>query len=92
MSKRPDSIDAADVGCRVVVRRRLPGQTGPTGGQAYTDVLGVLELWDSSVLRVRRADASSVDIPRSDVAFARPIPAPPMPRGQRRPSKSAEAD
>ena len=42
------------VGLRVVVRRVLPGETGPTGGPAMTDVLGVCEAWGGGVATLRR--------------------------------------
>lgn len=60
------------------MRHRLSGQAGPTGGQAYTDVLGILECWDEQVLRVRRADATTVDIVTADVTRAKRIPPPPI--------------
>ena len=34
----PSSLGPSCVGLRVVVRRALPGQTGPTGGPAMTDL------------------------------------------------------
>ncbi|MGI8627547.1 MAG: hypothetical protein ACR2J5_13425 [Geodermatophilaceae bacterium] len=73
-------IHPDDVGHRVVVRRRLPGETGPAGGQAYTDVLGILEHCDASTVRVRRSDGRVIEIPTSDVARAKRIPPPPAPR------------
>lgn len=80
MGMRSDRIGSADVGQRVVVRRRLSGQSGPTGGQAYTDVLGILEAWDEVVLRVRRSDDTIVEMPIADVARARRVPPPPTAR------------
>lgn len=70
-------IGPADIGQRVVVRRRLLGQTGPTGGQAYTDIRGILEVWDELVLRVRRSDDGIVEMPIAEVARAKRIPPPP---------------
>ena len=39
---------------RVVVRRLVRGETGPSGGPAMTDVLGVCESWTDGVVVVRR--------------------------------------
>ncbi len=61
------------VGMRVVVRRRLPG-SGPSGGPALTDVLGVLESWGSESLRVRGKDGTAVEIRRADVVAGKPVP------------------
>ncbi|MDQ3732743.1 MAG: hypothetical protein M3400_01875 [Actinomycetota bacterium] len=63
------------------MRRRLPGQTGPTGGQAYSDVLGVLEFCREDTLGVRRADNSLVEIQVADVLRAKRIPPAPTRRG-----------
>ena len=41
----PPGLGPHCVGQRVVVRRLLPGQTGPSGGPAMTDLLGVMESW-----------------------------------------------
>lgn len=73
-------IGPADVGHRVVVRCMLPGQTGPSGGQAYTDVLGILEHCDEHTLRVRRSDDTIVKLPIREVARAKRIPPAPTPR------------
>ena len=37
------------VGQRIVVRRVLPGETGPSGGPAMTDVLGTCMAWGDGV-------------------------------------------
>jgi len=75
-----DRLDLDAIGYRVVVRRRLPGQTGPTGGQAYTDVLGILEDCDSDTLRVRRSDGRLIEMSIADVARVKRIPSPPPAR------------
>ena len=62
------------VGTRVVVRRLLPGETGPTGGPAMTDVLGVCESWADGVAAVRREDGSVVAIPTRDIVSGKPVP------------------
>ncbi|MDQ3275904.1 MAG: GNAT family N-acetyltransferase [Actinomycetota bacterium] len=75
-----------DVGHRVVVRHLLPGQRGPSGGPAMSDVLGILEEWGEEDLSVRRSDATSARIPRSDVVSAKRVP----PRPPRRPRLDPE--
>ena len=75
-------IGPADVGQRVVVRRKLSGQRGPTGGQAYSDVLGILEHWGEDVLRVRRADNTIIELLIAEIARAKRIPPPPEPRAR----------
>jgi hypothetical protein len=75
------ALTRADVGRRVVVRRVLPGERGPTGGPALTDVLGVLEQWDDDDhLVVRRKDGSTVRIALADVVAAKTVPPPPRRR------------
>ncbi len=64
----------------MVVRRRVSGQTGPTGGPAYTDVLGTVEGCDEDSLRVRRADGTLIEMAIADVARAKRIPPPPARR------------
>lgn len=75
MPLRPDHI-----GQRVIVRRRLPGETGPSGGPAMTDVLGVLTVWDDTSLTVERDAGGTVQIAHADVVTGKPIP----PRGSTR--------
>jgi ribosomal protein S18 acetylase RimI-like enzyme len=61
------------LGTRVVVRHTLPG-TGPSGGPALNDVLGVLVEWGDTTLTVRREDGSSVVVDRSTVVAGKPVP------------------
>ena len=68
------------VGERVVVRRVVRGETGPSGGPALTDVLGVCEAWDAETLVVRRADGVPVEIAVADVVSGKPVPPRPSPR------------
>lgn len=75
-----------DVGHRVVVRRVLRGETGPSGGPASADVLGDLQLLDERMLVVRRADGSTVQVARADVVSAKRVP----PRPPRRPRMDPE--
>lgn len=65
------------VGQRVVIRRIVPGETGPTGGPAFTDVLGVCERWSSGPdgeAVVRRADGDVVTIPTRLIVSGKPVP------------------
>ena len=62
------------VGQRVVVRRVLPGETGPTGGPAMTDVLGVCESWADGIVVVRREDGATVEIRTEDIVSGKPVP------------------
>jgi hypothetical protein len=62
------------VGHRVVVRRVLRGQTGPTGGPAMTDVLGVCESWSEGRVVVRREDGTTVEIAVADIVSGKPVP------------------
>ncbi|WP_457109579.1 GNAT family N-acetyltransferase [Marmoricola sp. URHA0025 HA25] len=62
------------VGQRVVVRRVLPGETGPSGGPAMTDVLGVCESWADGVAVIRREDGSAVAIRIGEIVSGKPVP------------------
>lgn len=62
------------VGQRVVVRRIVPGETGPTGGPAFTDVLGVCESWSDGLAVIRREDGAVFTIPTSDIVSGKPVP------------------
>lgn len=69
MALRPELV-----GTRVVVRRVLPGERGPSGGPAMTDVLGVLAAWSEQALVVRREDGTEVEVPQAEVVAAKPVP------------------
>jgi N-acetylglutamate synthase len=68
------------VGMRVVVRRVLPGKTGPSGGPAMTDVLGVCEAWGDGVATLRRDDGTVVEIATRDIVSGKPVPQRPSAR------------
>ena len=70
------------VGQRVVVRRLLRGETGPTGGPAMTDVLGICESWGDGVVVVRREQGDLVEIATADIVSGKPVP--PRPSVHRR--------
>lgn len=62
------------VGQRVVVRRIVEHETGPTGGPAFTDVLGVCERWSDGEAVVRRDDGDVVTIPTRLIVSGKPVP------------------
>jgi ribosomal protein S18 acetylase RimI-like enzyme len=62
------------VGQRVVIRRLLTGQVGPTGGPAMTDVLGVCESWQDGSVVVRREDGSAATFLIRDIVSGKPVP------------------
>jgi len=74
------------VGQRVVVRRVLPGELGPSGGPALTDVLGVCISWESG-LCVVRTETQLVTVPIADIVSGKPVP--PRPSVRRRVSPAA---
>jgi N-acetylglutamate synthase len=65
------------VGQRVVVRRVLRGETGPSGGPAMTDVLGILLSWDSAECVVSPETGPAVTIRVADIVTGKAVP----PRG-----------
>ena len=67
----------------------LPGETGPSGGPAMTDVLGICESWESGIVTVRREDGSVVEIATGDIVSGKPVP--PRPSLHRR-LDDAQAD
>ncbi|MGI8887986.1 MAG: GNAT family N-acetyltransferase [Nocardioidaceae bacterium] len=62
------------VGSRVVVRSLIPGETGPSGGPAMTDVLGVMVSWTADELTVCRANGDVVTLRQADIVTAKPVP------------------
>ena len=69
------------VGTRVVVRRVLPGETGPSGGPAMTDVLGVCTSWADGVCVVAPSSGGPpVTIRIADIVSGKPVPPRPSPR------------
>jgi hypothetical protein len=68
-------VTAADVGARVVLRRRLPG-----GGLG--DVLGELVRWDDLAVVVRDRNGVEQETARTDVVAAKTVPPPPVRRSR----------
>ena len=62
------------VGTRVVVRRVLPGETGPSGGPAMTDVLGTCTSWGDGVCVVEPESGDPVRIALADIVSGKPVP------------------
>src|SRR3954454_1860270 len=77
------------VGKRVVVRRLLPGETGPSGGPAMTDVLGTCLSWDGTTCVVAPESGPPVAIPLELIVSGKPVPSRPSMR-QRVSSREAE--
>ena len=65
-----------------MVRRVLPGETGPSGGPALTDVLGICESWADGQVGVRRADGELVVFAAASIVSGKPVP--PRPSVHRR--------
>ena len=82
MPALPSGLGPHCVGVRVVVRRVLPGERGPSGGPALTDVLGVMESWDESSTTVVREDGSRVTIDRATIVAGKPVPPRPSRHGR----------
>ena len=62
------------VGQRVVVRRVVRGETGPTGGPAMTDLLGEMTTWTATSTTVRAEDGTLVEIALADIVSGKPVP------------------
>lgn len=67
---------------RVVVRSRVPGETGPSGGPGMTDAVGVVEYADDHEIVVRRRDGTVCRIARGDIVTMKPVPPPPPARAK----------
>ncbi|MBA2716348.1 MAG: hypothetical protein H0U51_04730 [Propionibacteriales bacterium] len=70
------------IGQRVVVRRVVTGEVGPSGGPALTDVLGILEAWGDQTLSVRREAGDLVTVPLAEIVAGKGVPprTPPLSR------------
>jgi ribosomal protein S18 acetylase RimI-like enzyme len=71
----PSGLGPHVVGQRVVVRRLLPGETGPSGGPAMTDVLGTLLSWGEQTCVVAPESGPAVSIALADIVTGKPVPA-----------------
>src|SRR5215210_4022611 len=69
------------VGTRVVVRRLLRGETGPSGGPAMSDVLGVCLSWGEGFCVLSPTSGGTpVHIAIADIVSGKPVPPRPSPR------------
>jgi len=68
------------VGRRVVVRRLVRGEVGPTGGPAMTDLLGTCLSWADGVCVVQPETGTPVAIATRDIVSGKPVPPRPSPR------------
>jgi len=62
------------VGQRVVIRRLLRGETGPSGGPAMTDLLGTCLAWGDGRCVVQPEEGRPVEIPIADIVSGKPVP------------------
>ncbi len=62
------------VGKRVVIRRVLRGETGPSGGPAMTDLLGVCTSWGDGLCVVQPESGPPVTIALADIVSGKPVP------------------
>lgn len=62
------------MGQRVVVRRLLRGETGPSGGPAMTDLLGVCISWGDGRCVVQPEEGEPVAIAIADIVSGKPVP------------------
>ena len=62
------------VGSRVVVRRLVRGERGPSGGPAMTDLLGECLAWADGVCLVQPASGEPVAVPIADIVSGKPVP------------------
>jgi ribosomal protein S18 acetylase RimI-like enzyme len=62
------------VGTRVVIRRLVHGETGPTGGPAFTDLLGICTAWGPASMTVAPAGSAPVEILLADIVSGKPVP------------------
>ncbi|OHV48233.1 hypothetical protein [Pseudofrankia sp. BMG5.37] len=70
-------ITRADIGARVVIRRRIAGPV------PLTDVIGTLQAWTAGVLTIAHANGEIISIPEDDLIAAKVIPPPPIRGAQR---------
>lgn len=62
------------VGTRVVLRRVVRGESGPSGGPALTDLLGLCVAWGDGVCVVRPESGPDVAVSLADIVSGKPVP------------------
>lgn len=65
-----------------MIRRIVPGETGPTGGPAFADVLGTCRSWGDGVAVVEPASGEAVSVPIELIVSGKPVPPRPSVRGR----------
>ncbi|MCZ4497596.1 MAG: family N-acetyltransferase [Marmoricola sp.] len=73
-SEAGHSLGPHVVGLRVVIRRLVRGETGPSGGPALTDLLGICESWGPDVAAIRAEDGTVTEIALADIVSGKPVP------------------
>lgn len=76
----PPGLGPHCVGLRVVVRRLVRGESGPTGGPAMTDLLGTMLSWSSVDTVVESESGERVTIALADIVSGKPVPPRPSAR------------
>jgi N-acetylglutamate synthase len=76
------------VGQRVVVRRVLRGRTGPSGGPAMTDALGVCLSWADGTCVLQAEDGTTTAIAVADIVSGKPVPPRPATRHRVTPAEA----
>jgi hypothetical protein len=80
-SAQARSLGPHVVGQRIIVRRLVRGETGPSGGPAMTDLLGTCVAWEAGACVVSPdAGGPDVSVPLADIVSGKPVP----PRPSRR--------
>lgn len=69
----PPGLGPHCVGTRVVLRR-VVGGTGPSGGPAMTDLLGVMLAWGPESTTLQPEDGPPVEVPLSAIVSGKPVP------------------
>lgn len=62
------------VGQRVVIRRLVRGESGPTGGPAFTDLLGICTAWGDGTMTLAPTDRAPLEIALADIVSGKPVP------------------
>ena len=52
----------------------MPGETGPTGGPAFTDILGVCTSWADGIAVIERESGEQVNVPVAEIVSGKPVP------------------
>lgn len=75
---------------RVVVRRLVRGETGPSGGPAFSDLLGTCLTWGDGVCEIQPESGGTVRIALTDIVSGKPVPPRPSVRLRASPREAQE--